>query len=245
MGRIWKILSVCVVLVIAVVVSGVAVLMSMDFNEYRGLVSEQVKDFTGRDLAIAGELNLRISLSPALTVEGVTFANAAWGSRPEMAKLKRLAVEIELLPLLTGQVHVKRLVLVGLDALLETDAKGRGNWIFDEQPSGKEEDPEEAKESGDLGVLPVVRKVHIEDLTFTYLDGVSKQRMTASLDTLELAADGLDSPLHLNLKGLFNNVSFSADGQLGSVKNLIEGDKPFPISMKAGALGASVKIDGA
>ena len=130
MKRAWTILTVIAVLLVAVVVAGVAVLTSMDFNEYRGLIAEQVKAATGRDLTIAGDLRLDISLTPAVAVEGVTFANAPWGSRPEMVTLRRLEVEVELLPLLTGDVRVTRVVLIGLDALLETDAKGRGNWAF-------------------------------------------------------------------------------------------------------------------
>ena len=119
MKRAWKILAVIAVLLVAVVVAGVAVLKSMDFNEYRGLIAEQVKAATGRDLTIAGDLRLDISLTPAVAVEGVTFANAAWGSRPEMVTLRRLEVQVELLPLLTGDVRVTRVVLIGLDALLD------------------------------------------------------------------------------------------------------------------------------
>ena len=118
-----KILSGAVVLAVAVVVAGVAILKSLDFNEYRGLIAEQVKAATGRDLTISGELNLELSLSPAVSMEGVTFANVSWGTRKDMVTLKRLALEVELLPLLTGDVRVKRLVLVGLDLLAETDAR--------------------------------------------------------------------------------------------------------------------------
>ena len=41
------------VVLIAVVVAGVAILGSMDFNQYKGLIAEQAKKATGRDLQIA------------------------------------------------------------------------------------------------------------------------------------------------------------------------------------------------
>ncbi|MBT3306605.1 MAG: AsmA family protein, partial [Alphaproteobacteria bacterium] len=110
-----KILSILVILAVGGVVAGVAILKSLDFNEYRGLIAEQVKAATGRDLTISGPLNLEISLSPAVAVEGVTFANASWGTAKEMANLKRLAAEVELLPLLSGDIRIKRVVLEGLD----------------------------------------------------------------------------------------------------------------------------------
>lgn len=240
MKRAWKILAVIAVLLVAVVVAGVAVLKSMDFNEYRGLIAEQVKAATGRDLTIAGDLRLDISLTPAVAVEGVTFANAAWGSRPEMVTLRRLEVQVELLPLFTGDVRVTRIVLVGLDALLETDAKGRGNWEFaaPEEAAGKA-----AAEDGGAAPLPVVHEVHIRDLKVTYRDGRTGQSTVIGLDSLEASAEGLDSPLHLALEGVYNGTPFEATGRFGSVNRMIEG-RPFPVFLEATALGASLRAEG-
>ncbi len=238
MKRAWTILTVIAVLAVAVVVAGVAVLNSMDFNQYRGLIAEQVKAATGRDLTIAGDLSLDISLNPAVAVEEVTFANAPWGSRPEMATLRRLEAEVELLPLLMGDVRVTRVVLVGLDALVETDAKGRGNWEFAA--------PEEAAEEGDeAGPLPVVREVRIRDLKVAYLDGRTGRRTVVVIDSLDARAEGLDSPLHLTLKGVYNGAAFEATGRFGSVNQMIGGGQPFPVFVEAKALGASVRAEGA
>ena len=102
-----------VVVLIGVIVAGVAILGSMDFNQYKGLVAEQAKKATGRDLTIAGDLNLEISLNPAIAVDGVTFSNAEWGSKPEMAKVDRFAAEVSLIPLLSGQIVINRLLVEG------------------------------------------------------------------------------------------------------------------------------------
>lgn len=114
---------------LAVVVVGGAIIAitSIDFNQYRSTIADQVKQATGRDLKIAGDLKVGISLAPAVAVDDVSFSNAAWGSRPEMATVKRFEAEMELLPLIFGDIRVKRLVLKGADILLETDAKRQGN----------------------------------------------------------------------------------------------------------------------
>ena len=130
MKKLGVILGAVIVLLVGGAVAGIAVLKSMDFNEYKGLIAEQAKAATGRDLTIAGNLELGISLTPSLSVEGVTFSNAAWGSRPEMAKLDRLEAKVSLMPLLSGTVEVQRLILEGLDLLAETDKAGKGNWEF-------------------------------------------------------------------------------------------------------------------
>ncbi len=70
----------------AVLLLGVAAavaLRSLDVNRYKGLIVEQVKAATGRELRIGGNLELKIGLSPAVTAQDVSFANAPWGSRAE------------------------------------------------------------------------------------------------------------------------------------------------------------------
>ena len=244
MKRWKKIISAVVVLVVAVVVAGIAIIKSLDFNEYRGLIAEQVKNATGRDLSISGRLDLELSLNPALTVEGVSFANASWGTRPEMVTLKRLSVEVELLPLLTGDIRVKRLVLAGLDLLVETDAKGRGNWELT-GPAGKAEKPEKPEpSSGPSGPLPVVNLVRIEDLTVTYRDGKSGRSVTLVLDSLDVRTDGLDRPMTVSLGGDFNGLAFQASGRLGSLATLIEGGKPYPVALNATAPGIVLEVNG-
>src|SRR5690349_19702326 len=117
-------------LVVVIAAGAVILVMSIDFNQYKGLVAEQVKKATGRELTIAGDFKLAPSLTPAVAVDNVSLANVAGGSRPDMVTLKRLEVQLQLLPLLSRQVKVDRLVLDGADILLETDKNGRGNWVL-------------------------------------------------------------------------------------------------------------------
>ena len=237
MSKLLKILGVLVVLVVAVIVGGIAMLKSMDFNEYRGLIAEQVKSATGRDLVIKGDLNLEISLSPALAVEGVTFANASWGSRKEMVKLNKFATEIDLIPLITGDIRVKRLVLTGLDILAETDAKGRGNWEF--------ATPGEKKAETGGGKLPVVQKVTLRDVRLTYKDGGTGKITKAVIDSLDVSASDASSPLEVALKGQYDSAAYDVTGQMGAINLLLSGGKPYPINLKGNVLGVGFSVDGA
>ncbi len=243
MKRVLKIISVITVLAVAVIVGGIAVLKSTDFNSYRGLIAEQVKSLTGRELAITGNLKLRISLNPALTVEGVSLANAAWGTRPSMASLKRLEAEVELLPLLSGKVNVKRIVLVGLDLRLETDFTGHGNWVFGNKASTAVRAEPKQNQDGS-GIVPVVNMIRVEDATVTYLDRVSAHLFAVKIKSLDFTADGLNGPIKLDLTGGYNNLEFSASARLGSLNTLLGNAGPFPVSARLKMLGASFDIKG-
>ena len=113
---------------VVLVAAAAALLLSVDVGSYRGEIEAEFRKATGRDLAIGGDIDLSISFSPAVVVERVSIANAGWGSRPAMVSLERAEAEVELLPLLAGDIRVTRLVLVEPDILLETNADGLSNW---------------------------------------------------------------------------------------------------------------------
>ena len=94
------------------------------------LLSSSVKDATGRDLKIAGPVSLKLFPSLGITAEQVTLSNASWASKADMLTVKRLELDIELLPLLKKEVAFNAIILNGVDAYLQTNKSGDGNWDF-------------------------------------------------------------------------------------------------------------------
>ncbi len=231
MGKWIKIFGGLVVVLVGVVVAGVAILSSMDFNEYKGLIAEQAKSATGRDLKIAGDLNLEISLNPAIAVDDVTFANADWGSKPAMLTVERFAAEVVLIPLLSGQVVVNRLLVEGVDLLAETNKDGVGNWEF----SAGEKAP--ASESGGGGALPSIDKVVMRDIKVTYKNGVTGEEHRVALDEMTAAAGSIDTPVVIAAKGSLNEKIFEVSGKLGSVAQMTSADGVYPVNIEAETLG--------
>ena len=131
--------ALCAVAAIALVV----VVQTIDVDRYARLAIAEVKTATGRELVIRGKLD--ISLFPRLAVrtEESSFANATWGSRPEMVpfKAKRVDGAVALLPLLRRKVEITRLAVTDLDLLLEKDAKGVGNWLIEKPATGAASQP--------------------------------------------------------------------------------------------------------
>ncbi len=234
MGRIVKIFLGVVVLLIAVVVAGVAYVASLDKNDIASLITDQ----TGRKVDISGDFKLEIlTLTPSVTVEGLTIANAGWGSRPEMIKLGRFATQVELMPLLSGDVRVKYVVLEGLDVMAETDAKGLGNWVFG---------PSVAKEEEKAGAVtvPVVEKVQLKDVRVVYKDGATGEQIEVILDNLDVSSKDQNSPVIMALAGSFNSAPYTASGEFGAVKTLLLGGRPYPIKLVAEVLGAKLTVSG-
>ena len=219
-----RILTVVAALVAAAVVAVVAILSTMDFEELRGVVEEKAEEATGRKLTIAGPIDLVISLNPAIALEDVTFANAPWGSRKEMVTVKRFEVEVALLPLITGDIQVNRLILIEPDILLETDAKGRPNWQMKDAGA-------KAKKSEEAADLPSIHEVLIRDGRLTYRNGISGAKTQIDIEELEANAGGLLSPMTVALRGSVNGMSVRLDGTLGSLDQMLD-EQVFPVDFK-------------
>jgi AsmA protein len=124
-----RITLIAVAAVIVVVVGAGAVFVSrFDPNSLKPRIIEAVKRATGRDLALSGKISLAFSLKPTIRVEDVAFANPPGFSRPQMATLQSMELELGLLPLLSSRIEIDRLMLIHPDILLETAANGQSNW---------------------------------------------------------------------------------------------------------------------
>jgi uncharacterized protein involved in outer membrane biogenesis len=232
--------------VVGLVVTAVAIVSTMDFNQYRGTIADRVKQATGRDLAINGDLKLALGLSPAVAVNDVTFANAPWGSRPHMAQVKRFEAQVELLPLVFGNINVKRIVLNDADILLETDAQGRGNWEFVARAAQEatQPKPEQPSERGAI-TLPAVHEVDIRNARLAYRDGKTGQTTNLNLRHATLGAASPADPLKLDIDGAFNDLAFQAAGRVGSIQALSRPGTPAPVSISGKiADAATFKVDG-
>ena len=137
----WKRLAGIGLLLLIVLVAAVyMVLSTYDYNKLKPHLARMVKDATGRQLRLDGNLELALGLVPALVASDAALANASWGSRPEMIKAEKLRLQARLLPLLSRTVELTHVGLEGVEVLLETDAKGRRNWVFKAAAKPEEKD---------------------------------------------------------------------------------------------------------
>lgn len=227
------------VLMLVLAVAFAAVVSTIDVNRYKGLIAQKVTEATGRTLEIQGELRLTfLSLAPSVQVEGVSLANAPWGSAPRMVALRRLEAQVALLPLLRRQVHVKRLILVEPEILLETDPKGRRNWDF--FPEKRERSP--AGNGGSVSAFHMT-KVHVKGGRFTYRDATSGRTTALRIDRLSILARSLDGPLRLEAKGVYNQAPIQAKVALGSLTALL-GNATLPLTATVKVSGAELTVEG-
>ena len=118
------------VLVVGLVGAVLVVPSFIDWNQYKGELTAQVRTYLGRDLVIHGDIEISVLPAPALIATDVSLANAEGASAAEMVRLKSLEVRISPAPLLGGNIQVETVKLVEPVIELEVLADGRKNWVF-------------------------------------------------------------------------------------------------------------------
>lgn len=245
-----KILGGVAVLLVAAVVAVYAILASMDFNQYKPQIAQAVRDATGRELTIDGDLALRIGLSPSVAVNGVTLENAAWADEPSMVAIDSFEARVNLLPLISGTVEVERLVLNGARIRLARNAEGAFNFEFtppDEAGEARGADAAPAEPAGADGgplSLPVVHLVEIRDAELIYTDALAGMERRARIEAMTLAADSASDPLALTFEGGVDAVPIAFEGEIGAPAEMMAPTRPWPVALSGELAGAAWSVEG-
>ncbi|WP_156994986.1 AsmA family protein [Elstera litoralis] len=168
------------------------------------------------------------------------------GSRPQMATIGRLEVQVALVPLiLNGRLQVEKLALSKADILLETDAKGKGNWVF--SPEASPSTPQggaapAASRSGGGDSLPILKEVLVSDSRVVYRSGKTQQRL--DLSRLSFALPDGGKPVPVAIKAALNDAPFDLAGEIGALASLVAAEGAYPVKLKGQVAGLDLEAAG-
>lgn len=226
---------------VALVIAMIAAVKAIDFNKYKDFLAQQVLEATGRQLTIAGTLELKPGLVPMVIAHGVSLANLPGGSRPEMIKVERIEAEIALLPLLKREIRVQRLVLNAPHILLEN-----GNWHMAVRPPAGQTHTKGAPPTYTKGVPPTrfsLRELKIKNARVSWRDGAG-QTTGMNLHKLTILPDqGPAGALVVQATGDYQTRGYDVTGKVGTLAALHSG-KPWPVQVKAALSGVNLTVDG-
>lgn len=238
-------LGIVVVLLIAAVV---VVPMLVPLDSYKGEIQAQVKEKTGRDLRIDGDISLSLLPTLAVSVENVGFANAPGAATPEMATIDRLDVALQILPLLSGEVAIDRFILEKPVINLEVDADGKPNWQLD-MASAAAPAPDAGAAGGDGGGGAALSELRLGDVrlvdgTLNYSDRRSGQEMTISEVNMELSLPSLTEPFAADGSAVWNSKTVSLEIDAENPRALMNGETSN-LAMKVESEPVTFAFDGA
>jgi len=115
-------------IVVLIVAGLLAVWWLVNPNDYKGRIATAVKESTGRDLVLKGDIKLSVFPWIALELGPASLGNPpGFGEEPFLA-FNRASVRVKLFPLLAKRLEMDRVEVDGLDLRLRKNAEGTGNW---------------------------------------------------------------------------------------------------------------------
>ena len=261
MGRFTKILAWLIAAFVAVfALAAIFFVLFFDPNDFRDDIAEAVKQRTGRDLVIEGDLSVAFFPWLAIEVGPTTLGNApGFGDKP-FAAFDRAKLSVRLLPMLLRQeVAIGTAELEALVLNLEVDTKGRSNW--DDLLADK--DPAKSEADSDKGKAVEVSGIDVSDTTIRYEDRQSGDTYVLSGMTMKLGRvsdDGRPVPasgaFHFDMQPDKISGDLEMDTELSfdlkkslvvfdglTAKGVVEGIASSPSSLKFETGGIEVQTE--
>lgn len=216
----------------------------VDIQKYKPAIEKKVEAATGRSFVLGGDLELSLFPWTGVALKDVSLGNPEGFETESFAKFSEFEVRMKLMPLISGDVEVKHVVLKGLKLVLEKNQDGKANWEFstageagDATPP-VQETPSEPRADEPGGELPIkslaVGEISITDGSILYIDRQNDVRKQLSDVNFRIENISFDTPVEMSLSGKLDDKPFSLAGNVGPVgKKPGEGDINLELTAKA------------
>ena len=240
-----KIAKILVGFIVLIIVALIAIPFFISADYLKSQLVTQVKSATGRDLVIKGKTSLKLFPNIAVSAEDVTFSNPEGFSSPYMLKLQKLETGAALKPLLSKELRITGVTLVGAVINLEQNAAGAKNWEFaskNAEPAAKTDATEPKKAGGSPLKGFAIGDILVKDSAFSFIKAGSP---TVGATDINLTLSGADGSKALKLDGsaVYQQQKVSAKVAVDQMKALMAGKKS-PVDVSVTVPSGSVSFKG-
>lgn len=212
-----------------------------DWNHASGLIGEKASAAAGRDVVVK---ELAIDWGWPLThvtVTGLSVANVAGATEPQMVNLDMLDATIDVRDFIVhfGRVNLLELTLTKPHIVLEKDKDGNSNWNLGTNPAGA---AVTVAAPDDRTEVPLIGKLTVKEGALIYRDAKKKTDVTLKADTATGSTSGKDE-ITLDGAGNYQGQAMKIKLVGGNIMALKENTEPYPVdvSFVAGKTSISAK----
>ena len=219
----------------ALILCAVAVVLILPELNLGWIAAQRASAMTGRRVEVRV---LRISAGHpiAIHLEGATLGSIAGGGAPELGRLETLSAELDLWPLLRGQVRFRRVAIDGLTVALERTADGTGNWKVagPGEPAGRD---------NPRASLPTMLELSVANVRVTMrTTGGNLLRIVGN--SVHLETEGETAPIRLVADGAYNDTPLRIAATMDSFAKLHDLATPFGVTMTTRAPVSTLTFSG-
>ena len=121
-------LSILAVIILSIVIAIFTLPFFINPNNFKPEVIAAVKNNTGRDLTLTGDIKISLFPWTGISTGKMTLSNAIGFQEKTFASLEESAIKINLLPLFLNKIEIDQVIIKGLILNLEKNSQGINNW---------------------------------------------------------------------------------------------------------------------
>ena len=213
-------------IILLVLVLGIVIfLLTFDLNHYRHFVMTQASNALGRPVEIKS-MSTKLSLIPTINVEGVRISDN--NQKDPLLEIPHLEAVIELTPLIHGQVVVQKIEVPKASIAWSAQANVQKETVkkTENQVNKPQKDPSKI-----------------------WLDSISIDALHCKIHTekdyeFDINKFSLNQLSKFSFDFVYQGKTVSANGNFGSVLELIQGAKSLPVNLTLTQDRANLKING-
>jgi len=191
---------------------------------------EKIETETGRHITIDGKFQLKFFPVVEIAMDGVTLSNPpSYGDKHPLMTFKSIDVGVAVMPLLKGNIEIKKLVLDEPRINLHVSKEGIKNWqpprpIAPPAPSVNQPPAASSARSVPLPHNLMLNDVKIADGTVTYEDESVKQQWNVQKMNAALSLSGMSSPFTVDASSEWNGKKIAIKGTLATLQSFLNQD---------------------
>jgi AsmA protein len=242
MGRLLRILLLTIAAIVGVgVLASVALFLFFDPNDFRDEISAEVKEVTGRDLRIEGDLSLSVFPWLAVNIGRTELGNApGFGDEPFLS-FEEAKLSVKLIPLLFKQtVTIGTASLDSFSLNLAVAANGKNNWA-DLAAAGRQAPAEETAEESQTRALDIA-SIQLREASISFRDAQAGTSNSVSGLTLSTGSIAAAKPFDVDAEFDFAAQPAGVSGHVGFATTMTLGDDNERLSLRGFSIDG--QIDG-
>lgn len=200
------------ILVLLVIMLAVALPFILNPNSFKDEIARLVKERTGRELVIQGDIKLSIFPWLGMQIGPAELSNAKGFTGTPFAAINETDVHVRFWPLLHHEIEVGEVKLDGVNLDLEKDVDGHDNWQDISEHLAHA--PAQGEASAGRNIDLSVAGVSITDSQVRWTDAAKHQQYTISDFTLKLGAFASGKPLSVESAFDFTGTNPAVQGHV-------------------------------
>ncbi len=225
--------------------TGAAVLFFLFLPEswLRSIAGGKGSSAIGREFAIDGPLDIDWDwTTPAIHAEKIRLANMPGMDDANMLEIGRIDFRIKIWQLLYGKLNLPELTISDAKLALQKKDKDTVNWDFPALSKAQAVSAAAVPES--RHDFPVIGKLVLKSSTLHYKDDIKKLDLSLTLDTASGSSDSKEDSIKVSGKGTLQDQAFTLEATGGSVSQLRNSEKPYPLDLQLSMGKTAIAVKG-